>query len=208
MEQIVDRDPGAVLMRGGTFVVKTCEICGKQFQVLAGRAKDYKTCSKACTNLLKSRSQGGRIERKCQAEGCDNTFTITKSELDKGRGLYCSNDCRIKGLANKPRARTVGLFSIHVHKNGQLRAFVWENGVRRAVFLHRWQAEQQLGRRLHSDEKVVFLNGNENNTDWHNLAVYAQDGTLIKTGTVGYAPQTFKEYLDAGIEITHAVSAS
>lgn len=92
--------------KGGN-VSRTCEICGKNFEVRPAIARygfgNY--CSNKCVGVANSRFRSGessshwkgKIIRICSE--CGKKFEIFPSAVAYGSGVYCSNKC--KGLAQK-----------------------------------------------------------------------------------------------------------
>lgn len=54
---------------------------------------------------------------------------------------------------------------------GYIRGYVWENGIRRHVFQHRYIMEKILGRLILPHEDVHHIDGNKKNNSPSNLAI-------------------------------------
>lgn len=72
-------------------VVKTCELCGKEYHVRPSYAKTSKYCSKECSNLAK------RNGHNIQCEECGKIFYRRQYHINRGdEHHFCSNECSIK----------------------------------------------------------------------------------------------------------------
>ncbi len=115
--------------------------------------------------------------RKCQ--NCDNEIKISVSEVLRGRGNYCSNDCKYevrsviwageKGPNWKGGEYTNDQGYIMIRKPNHPKAT--SNGYIRK---HRMIMENFLGRILASDEIVHHINGDLKDNSIKNLQVISQ----------------------------------
>lgn len=62
-----------------------CEYCGEEFWLRKGTDRTY--CSKDCYDA----DRHGFVDRLC--ETCGDTFSVRKTVIRQGGGLYCSRDC-------------------------------------------------------------------------------------------------------------------
>jgi len=78
-------------------VIKTCEICGKEFKVIHAKILEGKGkyCSNTCRHI------GKRNRQECHCVVCGISFLIHPSDIALGRGKYCSNECRYIGLQKR-----------------------------------------------------------------------------------------------------------
>lgn len=65
-----------------------CAVCGKDYH---SRKKTSKYCSKECFYIGRPTRAKERIERVCK--NCSSTFNAKKSEIAKGRAIFCSKNC-------------------------------------------------------------------------------------------------------------------
>jgi len=79
--------------RGRTTTRHICQVCGSEFEAIAGRANP-KTCSQKCGNVLRAnklreltKAQEKQVERICKT--CGKTFSVAQSNKAK----YCSKNC-------------------------------------------------------------------------------------------------------------------
>lgn len=71
-------------------VIKICEICGKEFQVIPCRAKTARFCSKTCANI------GRKAKDNVTCTNCGKSFHKKQSALEKysrNMGIFCSLEC-------------------------------------------------------------------------------------------------------------------
>ena len=78
----------------GGKIVKVCEYCGKEFIT---RHKSQRFCSRECFAKWESNKnnpawKGGKIAVRCQ--NCGKIFYVYPSEIKKGGGKFCSNECK------------------------------------------------------------------------------------------------------------------
>jgi hypothetical protein len=82
-----------------------CKQCGKEFQASPSLIKKGKGkyCSKKCYNLYinekgllvgKNNPHYNRMEIICKQ--CGKIFDVTQSQIKRGRGVYCSKECKCK----------------------------------------------------------------------------------------------------------------
>jgi len=78
--------------KGGK-IKKICKICGKEFFVKRNRIiQQY--CSRKCMGIEKTDKNNPKwtqIKRKCLR--CGKIFYVIPSQIEKGRGRFCSQDC-------------------------------------------------------------------------------------------------------------------
>lgn len=75
-------------------VEKVCERCGTKFHVPQRRSETVRFCSWACKDA------GGRDTRPCTV--CATPVTRKVSEF-KGQSVYCSTECKSKGMKGVPK---------------------------------------------------------------------------------------------------------
>ena len=121
-----------------------CETCGKSCK--------RRWCSQACNATSRKKCR----DRSC--EHCNKSFYVRPSEIKKGGGRFCSNDCR----------RTFeAIRSPWYEKKG-------------TVAVHRLVAEQMLGRKLKKGETVHHIDGNRRNNLPDNLMVFQSHSEHLK----------------------------
>jgi hypothetical protein len=108
-------------------------------------------------------------------DSCGNSFRPVRRT-----SRFCSRPCMWKALhesQRKPEGWTLD-------KSGYVQGFVWENGVRRKLWQHRYVMEKVLGRRLRPDEDVHHVNGIKHDNRPANLQLlpHREHATLSNTG--------------------------
>lgn len=103
---------------------KQCTECGGTFRSYKGI-----TCSKKC--------MGARFTRLhsviCVCKHCNNNFTIRKSEVEDGRGKYCSPDCFFEGQKHEFSADERALIASEWEKGESSSAIANRLGVGKQV---------------------------------------------------------------------------
>lgn len=69
-----------------------CGNCGEESQA---KKRSSKFCSKGCAD--KAHSVGGSVQTVCNL--CGMTFRTTVSQVEAGRGVFCSKECKYKALS-------------------------------------------------------------------------------------------------------------
>lgn len=102
----------------------TCEQCGKDFTIKPSLLKSKRFCSYDC--LMKWESEewrgknnpnwkGGDIERICQR--CGRMFKVAQRHVKAGKGLYCSNICRLKAIGSSNPTKEEAKLASLLHKH-------------------------------------------------------------------------------------------
>jgi len=73
---------------------KVCQVCGKSFTYKESRGERY--CSRDCYG----QSQVSRLERTCKQ--CGTQFSVPKSCVDAGKGVFCSPQCSQESQKQPP----------------------------------------------------------------------------------------------------------
>lgn len=69
-----------------------CELCGKEFEVIAGNPKNRKWCSNQCAyDGIKKRTESEGSEMPCLY--CGKVRVVSKARFLKGREKFCSRPC-------------------------------------------------------------------------------------------------------------------
>lgn len=110
-------------------VAKTCEVCGKGFEVWPNRAQTAKTCSPECKGKQAAEKYEAERERRvCPI--CGKVFSFPKCHTE--RRLVCSKECRHKldsqrGMESGPDCRS-WKGGMPAHADGYLYRYVGMNG--------------------------------------------------------------------------------
>lgn len=75
-------------------IVAVCDECGK---LRAGRKADYRTLCGSCTQKGERNPSWNSVMRACEV--CGKEFTLKVSAVKKGRGRFCSRECKGKWMS-------------------------------------------------------------------------------------------------------------
>lgn len=175
---MIDRTPPSQQHKRNTLVVKQCCICNADFQVPVNLAHRYSTCSRPCSTIHRQRLKGGRVYVKCPV--CLSSFTMQANDAARGSRHFCSNDCRMIGLNQRPRTKASGLRSTQITRTGYRRGWYWDGFWWRGILEHRWVMEQHLNRPLTGKERIHHINGDRLDNRLSNLKLYASHAEHIR----------------------------
>lgn len=94
-----------------------CDYCGEKFNRRSDKIRDNNFCSPQCYKA------SGRV--KVQCPHCKQWFEAWKSQVDSGKGKYCSKECYARTLGDPPIERACkncgGTFTVRAYKvkNGE-----------------------------------------------------------------------------------------
>jgi hypothetical protein len=113
---------------------------------------------------------------------CNKTFRCCQSKIADGKGKYCSNDCRQKGMVGKGNPNWKGGMrgkSEHVYK--QIYAPSHSHaGYNLAIPYHRFVVENILGRTLKSRETIHHIDFNIQNNAPSNLFLFPSNAAHVR----------------------------
>lgn len=142
---------------GAPPVQKTCPNCSTPFMAKAAHAERRVYCSHKCKG--EARTNAALVSKNC--ENCGIAFLSQPYR----HVIYCSDECRRKGMGNKKRKSVDGWL---VHRTGYV--VKMENG--KTILQHRRVMEEKLGRSLKSFENVHHINGVKDDNRPENLEVW------------------------------------
>lgn len=131
---------------------KICEYCGKPFFAYPYRQQEAKYCSRNCYH------KATRKTYHVICKYCGREREVTPKEKDR---QFCNLVCAHAYKREQPRTPT---------KNRQGYEMVWFTDGSGEKY-HRFLMEQQLGRKLKSDEIVHHKDGDRSNNDLDNLEI-------------------------------------
>lgn len=126
-------------------VQKTCEVCGKEYEVANRRSETSKACSMACSGVLQAKRYSEQ-RRHLQCLQCGKPIEVSAGRAERGNGLYCNRDCkrlsqfgrRFTDLVEDGKETLLG--TGYVYEQARTHPFA----VRGRVFQHRLVIERLL----------------------------------------------------------------
>lgn len=158
---------------------KECQTCGVVFYPNSGNKGLY--CSVDCHNIAQTKS------KEIECEMCGEVFTARPSEIKNGR-KYCSKKCEGRSRLKRPLERKHNGRPAILSNKGYVK--VWEPDRptgRKWVLEHRLVMENQLGRKLQSDEHVHHINGDKADNRPENLMILGNSEHGAITGENNWA---------------------
>lgn len=131
---------------------------------------------------------------------CGKEFITTENRIKEGRGIYCLRKCFviyrptpwlkktqfIKGQIAPNKGKKIIALSLENHPNWaggktkQNQGYINHRLSGKYILEHRYFIEQQLERKLLSDEVVHHINGNRKDNNLENLMIFPNQSAHIK----------------------------
>ena len=113
---IKKRGEKAKTKKGDGKEVKICIVCGDEFTSF--KSAERKFCSISCSSTYSNKKRGSALNATCQL--CGKSFHIRESELKRGGGKYCSEECFHNAQIGRERPLFAEKISVIMKK-------IWEN---------------------------------------------------------------------------------
>lgn len=112
-------------------IMRSCQYCGTGFSVWPSAVSRRRFCSRACAFAGGGHGRPPTKERQeCACLRCGQVFSLLPSEVERGRGKYCSRVCwkhdPYRSMRPTPDPRPA--FWSHVHKTES--CWIWTGGYR------------------------------------------------------------------------------